>query len=364
MRSLMTPTRLAYAINPHPASASARATAAPVVFWLTTVAVLVFAMIIVGGATRLTDSGLSITEWKPLLGAIPPLSDADWQTAFAKYKTIPQYANVNKGMTLEAFKTIFWWEWAHRFLGRVIGLAFAVPFAVLWLTGKIRATLVPKLALVFALGGLQGAVGWYMVSSGLADRIDVSQYRLALHLSIAFAILGALVWLILDELPKRTEPRLQTLSPSQRRLAYGLAGLAFAQVAIGGFVAGLKAGRAYNTWPLMDGRFIPDGFLRLDPWWVNLTENMATVQFNHRLTAYVLVALALWHAVNLMRTADDERMRLSSIALAIGVGLQMLLGIWTVLWAVPIELGIAHQGLAAIVFAIAIWHAHTVFRAR
>ena len=329
--------------------------------WLAVVAALVFAMIIVGGATRLTDSGLSITEWRPLLGAIPPLNEADWQSAFAKYKTIPQYSSVNKGMTLEAFKTIFWWEWTHRFLGRFIGLVFAIPLAVFWMKeGLISSTQKAKLLGVLALGALQGAVGWYMVSSGLSQRIDVSQYRLALHLSIAFAILGCLIWLALDTLRHRSEPRLQTLSHTQRTWAYIIAALLFSQVVIGGFVAGLKAGRAFNTWPLMDGHFIPDGFSRLSPWWLNLTENIATVQFNHRMTAYLIVVIVGWHAVRVIRSADDERVRTSAGCLAIGVVAQLMLGIWTVLAAVPIGLGIAHQAVAATVFALAIWHLHTV----
>ncbi|MEQ1694549.1 MAG: COX15/CtaA family protein [Hyphomicrobiaceae bacterium] len=331
--------------------------------WLAAVAVLVFAMIVVGGATRLTDSGLSITEWKPLLGAIPPLSEADWQDVFAKYKTIPQYASVNKGMTLDAFKTIFWWEWAHRFLGRIVGVVFAVPFVAFWMAGRLPVGWVPKLTAVFGLGALQGAVGWYMVSSGLAERIDVSQYRLALHLSIAFVILGALVWLILDLSPKRAEPRLQTLTAGDLMWAKVLAVLVFSQVVIGGFVAGLKAGRAFNTWPLMDGKFIPDGFARLEPWWLNLTENMATVQFNHRMAAYAIVALALWHALQVMGRADDERVSASAGLLAVGLAAQMGLGIWTVLAAVPIDLGIAHQGFAAIVFALAVLHAHRMSEA-
>lgn len=326
--------------------------------WLAVVAALVFAMIVVGGATRLTDSGLSITEWQPLLGAIPPLSEADWQAAFAKYKTIPQYASVNKGMTLAAFKTIFWWEWAHRFLGRFIGIVFAVPLAWFWVRGALPRGYGVKLAGVLALGALQGGVGWYMVSSGLSERIDVSQYRLALHLSIAFLILGAIVWLILDVSPERTEPRLQTVGAADRMWAGVLAALVFSQVAIGGFVAGLKAGRAFNTWPLMDGKIIPDGFLRLEPWYLNLTENMATVQFNHRLAAYAIVALAVWHAIRVVRTADDERVVTSAMLLAAGCLAQMGLGIWTVLAAVPIELGIAHQAFAAVVFMLAVWHVH------
>jgi heme a synthase len=328
--------------------------------WLLAVAVMVFAMIVVGGATRLTDSGLSITEWQPLLGAIPPLSERDWQDAFAKYQTIPQYKSVNQGMSLDAFKVIFWWEWAHRFLGRVIGLAFALPFALFWATGRLPAGLPPKLAGLLALGALQGAVGWYMVQSGLTARIDVSQYRLALHLSIAFAILAALVWLIVDLAPARTDPTLDTLTGPDRATALALAILVYSQVAIGGFVAGLKAGRAYNTWPLMDGQIIPDGIRRLDPWWLNLTENMTTVQFNHRLTAYLIVGLALWHATRVIARADDDRVRVSAGLLAAGLLGQMALGIWTVLAAVPVSLGVAHQGLAALVFAIAIWHLHAM----
>ena len=343
-----------------PFAARAGANDRAVQLWLAAVAALVFAMIVAGGATRLTDSGLSITEWQPLLGAIPPLDEADWQAAFAKYKTIPQYASVNKGMALADFKTIFWWEWAHRFLGRFTGVVFALPFAFFWAMGRLRPGLAPKLAAILALGALQGAVGWYMVQSGLANRIDVSQYRLALHLSIAFLILGSLVWLILDLAPARAEPHLATLSASHRIWAYALAALVFSQVAIGGFVAGLKAGRAYNTWPLMDGQFIPDGFLRLEPWWLNLTENMATVQFNHRLTAYLIAGLVLWHAVRIIRVADDERVRLSAGVLAGVVLAQAALGVATVLMAVPILLGIAHQAFAAILFAIALWHAHTV----
>lgn len=354
------PSSLAIAGQPYPYSTKTRPADRAVQIWLCVVAALVFAMIIVGGATRLTDSGLSITEWQPLLGAIPPLSDADWQVAFAKYKTIPQYVAVNKGMSLDAFKTIFWWEWAHRFLGRFIGLAFALPFVYFWATGRLRAGLSPKLAALLALGALQGAVGWYMVVSGLSVRIDVSQYRLALHLSIAFLILGALVWLILDLSPERREARLQTLTAGQRVAAYLLAILVFSQVAIGGFVAGLKAGRAYNTWPLMDGQFIPDGIANLTPWWLNLTENIATVQFNHRMTAYLIAAFALWHAVSVMRSADDERVRMTAGLVAAAILAQMVLGIWTLLAAVPIHLGVAHQGFGAVVFAMAVWHAQAV----
>ena len=342
--------------------APTRADMRPVALWLSFVALLVFAMIIVGGATRLTDSGLSITEWQPLLGAIPPLSDADWQAAFAKYKTIPQYAALSYVMTLDAFKTIFLWEWAHRFLGRFVGVVFAVPLVIFWATGRLDRSLALKLVGILALGGLQGLIGWYMVKSGLVDRIDVSQYRLALHLSVAFLILGCLVWLILDLDQRQRAPTLHTLTSLDWWLAPLLALAIYTQVAMGGFVAGLKAGRAYNTWPLMDGQLIPDGIGRLSPWWLNLSENMTTVQFDHRLAAYLIVALAIWHALRITRRSDDATVSASARWLAVGVVAQAALGIATVLWAVPISLGIAHQALAAIVFSIAIWNTYAVTR--
>lgn len=326
----------------------------PIQIWLMTVAALVLAMIIVGGLTRLTESGLSITEWQPILGAIPPLSDADWQTAFAKYQTIPQFKSVNNAMSLSDFKFIFWWEWAHRFLGRFIGLALTLPFAGFWLSGRLTPALSCKLLALTCLVGIQGFAGWYMVKSGLADRIDVSPCRLALHLSLAFLILGGLVWLILD-LSKR---RPNAAAPALRRWAYTIGALVFAQVALGGLVAGLKAGRAFNTWPLMDGHLIPEDYTRLDPWWINFTENMATVQFNHRLIAYLIAGLALWHVACVFRLPGEPRAGFTAALLAGGVFAQMTLGIATVLAGVPLGLGIAHQGMAAIVFVIAVTHAH------
>jgi heme a synthase len=315
--------------------------------WLLAVAGLVLCMIVVGGATRLTDSGLSITEWRPLLGAIPPLSEADWLLAFEKYKQIPEYQLVNKGMALEDFKFIYWWEWAHRFLGRIIGLAFALPLAVFWLRGMVRPGNGWKYLGVLALGGLQGAIGWYM---------DVSQYRLALHLSVAFLILGLLVWLAMDLSPEQRGVRLKTITASNVRVAWIVVGLVFLQVALGAFVAGLKAGLHYNTWPLMNGQFIPDDILSMSPWVLNVFENATTTQFNHRIVAYIVVALGLMHAIAVTRRADDERLRMSAVLLGAGLVGQMVLGIVTLLWAVPIGLGIAHQGFAAIVLAIAVRH--------
>lgn len=330
----------------------------PVRLWLVAVAVLIFAMIVLGGATRLTDSGLSITEWRPLLGAIPPFSDADWRAAFDKYKEIPEYALVNRGMSLDDFKIIYWWEWTHRFLGRFIGLAFALPLLFFWITGRIGGRLGGGLLGILMLGALQGGIGWYMVQSGLADRVDVSHYRLALHLSVAFLILGLLVWTALSlGPPDATKPR--TTSQQSRLLAAAIAGLLLVQVVLGAFVAGLKAGRVYNTWPLMDGRLVPEGLATLEPWHLNLGENITTVQFNHRMVAYAIVALALLHAWGLWRARAIEA---SAVTLVAAVLAQTGLGIWTLLAGAPLALGLLHQAGAAALFVAAIWHLHRTSR--
>ncbi len=331
--------------------------------WLYFMAALVVAMIVVGGATRLTDSGLSITEWQPLLGAIPPLSEADWHEAFAKYQQIPQYHLVNKGMSLEEFQFIYWWEWAHRFLGRFIGVAFAIPFLWFWATGRLPKGTPIKLAGILALGALQGFVGWFMVKSGLVDRIDVSPFRLALHLTLALIILACIVWLALDLRKESGSVRLRTVTPGQRRLAATLLGLVLLQSLLGAFVAGHNAGLTYNTWPLMDGQFIPEGLGTLSPWWLNIFENITTIQFNHRMVAYLLAAVALTQLVWISRTADDEALTRSAGVLALGIYVQAGLGIWTLLEVVPLWLGLAHQAGAAIVLILAVRHAHTVRRA-
>lgn len=332
--------------------------------WLFIVAVLVFAMIVVGGATRLTDSGLSITEWQPILGAIPPVSTADWELAFEKYKQIPEYHIVNKGMSLDAFKAIYWWEWGHRLLGRLIGLVFALPLIVFWLLGRIPPGYGWRLTGLLALGGLQGLLGWYMVKSGLVDRVDVSHYRLALHLGAAFLILGLLIWSALDLAPRGAAIRLATVGPRHLRIAVLLVVLLFLQVLLGALVAGLKAGLTYNTWPLMDGKLVPDGLFTLAPWHMNFFENVTTVQFDHRLMAYVIAAVAIGHAWSLARV-DDGGVIISSWSLVLAIVAQMGVGIWTLLAAegsIPIGLGLAHQGGAAILFGIAIWHLHRVMR--
>jgi cytochrome c oxidase assembly protein subunit 15 len=335
-----------------------------VAVWLWLVAALVLVMIGVGGATRLTGSGLSITEWQPIMGAIPPLSDADWAEAFAKYKLIPQYTEVNKGMSLADFKTIFWWEWGHRFLGRFIGVAFALPLLWFWWRGALGGRLSRQLLGLLALGGLQGAMGWYMVMSGLTERVSVSQYRLAAHLGLAIVILGALVWIALDlGARQQRSARLDTVSPSQRRTAWWLTGLILAQILLGALVAGLKAGLTYNTWPLMDGKLVPNGLFSMEPWWINSFENITAVQFNHRMMAYVVLIACAWHAWSVHRVADDGRVSGSAWVLLAAVVAQAGLGIWTLLEVVPLSLGIAHQMGAAVVFAVAVWHLHCVHRA-
>lgn len=325
--------------------------------WLWIIALLVLAMITVGGATRLTDSGLSITEWKPILGAIPPLTDAHWQEAFAKYKEIPEYHLVNKGMSLEAFKAIYWWEWGHRFLGRIIGLAFALPFAVFWFMGAFRKGYPLRLAGVLGLGGIQGAIGWYMVQSGLVDRVDVSQYRLALHLTVAFMILALVVWLA-REIGRHEQAGTARLA----RLPAAVVALILTQVVIGAFVASLKGGLVYNTWPTMNGALIPDDLFVLEPWYHNPFENPVMAQFVHRLVAYAVV-LAV--AVEAWRTFASgvvgERRGSAALMLAAVLG-QAALGIWTLLEAVPIGLGIAHQACAAILLVVATRHLHIASR--
>lgn len=316
--------------------------------WLFVMAALVFAMVLVGGATRLTESGLSITEWKPLVGAIPPLSDADWQDAFGKYKLIPQYQALNAGMTLTDFKSIYWWEWSHRLLGRLIGFAFFLPFLLFAATGNLPRRTWPQMAAIFLAGAAQGALGWYMVASGLVDRVEVSQYRLAAHLTLATLIFGAILWLAYGlGGAARHAP-----SHPHERSALTIAGLVLLQICAGGFVAGLRAGMGYNTWPLMDGQLVPRGLLIMEPWWKNLFENALTVQFDHRLIAYVAAVMVAGFAY-VVRTRASQLLLLAVLA-------QIGLGIAALLWQVPLPLALLHQGGALIVFAAALWNLHVI----
>lgn len=327
---------------------------AAVRFWLYAVAALIFAMVVVGGATRLTGSGLSITEWQPIMGVIPPLSQADWQEAFQKYQKILQYKILNQAMSLSEFKEIYWWEWSHRFLGRFIGIAFLVPFLLFWLQGSLPRVLIPKLSGIFVLGGLQGVLGWYMVTSGLAGRVSVSQYRLAAHLGLAVVVMAAILWAAFDL--KRGQPKPPTRAPfGVRGLAIALASLLYVQILAGAFVAGLGAGMAYNTWPLMDGAFIPNGLDMLQPWYVNLFENVLTVQFDHRMLAYAIAVMALMGAL-----LTPAPWRMTALLVLAAVTGQVVLGILTLLTQVQIGFALAHQAGAILVFAVALYHLHNV----
>jgi len=326
--------------------------------WLRLVAALVFAMVVVGGATRLTESGLSIVEWQPVEGVIPPLGEADWQAAFEKYKTIPQYERLNHGMSLDDFKAIYWWEWGHRLLGRLVGVAFLLPFLWFLWRGFIDRGLASALGGIFALGALQGAIGWWMVASGLTERVSVSQYRLAFHLTVACIIYAALLWVA-----DRVTGGASAPSPrAARRLAYTagvLLALVIAQIYLGALVAGLRAGLIYNTWPLIDGSIVPRAAnLFFDqPLWRNFFENALTVQFDHRMMAYAVVAFALLHAIDARRHDRAGPVARGAGVLAVAVLAQVMLGVLTLLQSAPIGLAMAHQAMALVVLTAATLHA-------
>ena len=319
-------------------------------YWLYVICALVGAMVIVGGATRLTDSGLSITEWKPLLGAIPPLSSADWLTEFEKYKLIPQYQQLNYGMSLNEFQSIYWWEWSHRFLGRIIGFVFAIPLILFWITGRLEPGLKPRLLLLLAMGGLQGFIGWWMVSSGLVERTDVSQYRLAVHLTLACIIFAWALWVALGLIDEnQTHKGFPT---------FGFAGaLSLAilfQIVLGALVAGLNAGMAFNDWPLMDGAIIPGSLFVMEPWWLNFFENIKLVQFTHRIVAYALITLIF---VNFLMSLDPQVSAIHkkhSLVLLVLVCVQAALGIITLLLQVPLSWALFHQAGAVILLGYSI----------
>jgi cytochrome c oxidase assembly protein subunit 15 len=330
-----------------------------VAVWLLVVAALVLAMVVVGGTTRLTDSGLSITQWKPVTGVLPPMNLADWQAEFDRYRDIPQYKLVNPNMDLAQFKTIYWWEWSHRLLGRLVGVAFAVPLIWFAVRRKIPQRLMLRLGGLFILGGLQGAVGWWMVASGLSDRVSVAPERLMIHLGLAFALLGALVWTALDAWSGWAR---QTLPSPWGRRALWLLGLIYLQILLGALVAGNDAGLIYNDWPLFNGRLVPDAYAGANLW-ATFAHSQGAVQMHHRLVAYLLTLVALAIGVAAWRS---RYLALESKLLAVGVAalvlVQASLGIATLMTRVPIGLGIAHQLTAALLLCLGVAFAWRVRR--
>ncbi len=327
--------------------------------WLLAVAAMVWAMVALGGATRLSGSGLSIMEWAPIMGTVPPLSDAEWQRLYDLYRTIPQYALVNQGFGMEGFKRIFWLEWAHRFWGRAIGLVYVAGLAWFWARGRIPAGLKPRLLLLLALGGMQGAVGWFMVASGFeADRTAVSPWRLVAHLALALALYAALLWTALGLLAPRGEPPTPGAAPpvrrGVRRQVQAATWLLAAAMLAGGFTAGIRAGLDYNTFPLMDGRLVPEGYWRLEPAWLNFAENVAAVQFNHRLLATLAGLAALGAALAAWRRLPAGPARRACLGLGVAVALQYALGVATLLLAVPAWLGTLHQANAVLALTAAL----------
>jgi cytochrome c oxidase assembly protein subunit 15 len=330
-----------------------------VAVWLLVVAAMVTGMVILGGATRLTGSGLSITEWRPVTGVVPPLSEAQWQAEFARYRQIPQYQLVNRGMSLGQFQFIYWWEWSHRLLGRLLGVAFLVPFVWFAVRRELSPRLMWRLGIIFVLGALQGLVGWWMVSSGLATRVYVAPERLMVHLGLAFVLLGALVWTALDAWAGWAR---QTLPSPWGARALAFAGLLYGQVLLGALVAGAHAGLVFNDWPLFAGRLWPHPYAGAGLW-ATLAHSQGAMQLHHRLVAYAVLAaagamaLAAWRSRYL--ALDAKRLALAVLG---AVALQVLLGIATLMTAVPIALGVAHQLMAALTFGLAVAFAWRVRR--
>jgi len=327
-----------------------------VAIWLFTVAAMIMVMIVLGGATRLTGSGLSIMEWAPLMGALPPTNDAEWHRLFTLYQKVPQYSLVNDGFGLDGFKHIFWLEWTHRLWGRLIGVVFLVPMLVLWATARIEYHLLPRLGLLFVLGGLQGAVGWFMVASGfLPDSTTVSPYRLVIHLALALALYAAIVWTGLSALyPLRHRVAVPRLL---RSLSIGSLVMVCLTILAGGITAGLHAGLTYNTFPLMDGRLVPSGYATLDPLIRNLTENVAAVQFDHRLLAtFTLLLVSVLAATGWRAGLSRPLMACLSAAVLI----QYALGVTTLLLVVPVSVATLHQCGAVILLTVVLVLVHSL----
>lgn len=334
-----------------------------VALWLVACAFVIFGMILLGGVTRLTGSGLSMVEWRPLMGIIPPLSDADWQAVFDKYRQFPEYQQINRGMSLDGFKAIFMYEYLHRVLGRLIGVLFFVPLLVFALRGMIRPGMLPRLLLLFLLGGCQGLLGWYMVQSGLVDRPSVSQYRLAAHLGLAVAIYGFMLWVILDlwRHPQRPAPS-NVYRSGLGAGAVALVALVYLMILSGALVAGTDAGFSYSTWPKMGPTFVPEGLYAMEPAWLAAFEDVTTIQFNHRMFAYVLAAVLVGFVIAVRRRETQPRIRLAALGVVAALTLQLALGISTLLLHVPVSLAAAHQGGSVLLLSSMVFLAHSLLR--
>jgi cytochrome c oxidase assembly protein subunit 15 len=328
--------------------------------WLLFCAAVIFGMILLGGMTRLTDSGLSMVEWKPLIGVVPPLSEQAWVETFDKYKQFPEYQKINKGMSLGGFKSIFMYEYLHRVLGRLIGVIFLLPMLYFAVRGRIRQGLMPQLVVLFFMGGLQGLLGWYMVKSGLVNNPHVSQYRLTAHLGVAVAIYAYMVWLAFDLLFACETPAVGNRPYARWSLV--LAALVYLMILSGGLVAGTRAGLAYSTWPLMGDSFIPAGLYTQTPIWLSALEDITTIQFNHRMFAYALFVLLNGFAFAVYRRSDAGRGRLGAVLLVAALCVQVALGISTLLLHVPIALGTAHQGGAIVLLTAILFLSHVQLR--
>jgi cytochrome c oxidase assembly protein subunit 15 len=326
-----------------------------VVVWIIFVMIMIYCMILVGGLTRLTGSGLSMVDWRPIMGTLPPLTDIQWEQTFEAYKQFPEYQKVNHGMSLSEFKQIFYWEYGHRVLGRSIGLVFFVPFAYFFVRRRLTGSLKVKLGFAFVLGGLQGLLGWYMVQSGLVDQPRVSHYRLAAHLGLALFLLGYLFWILLNVLGVYPSSR------STRSIAWlskGVLGCVLVQIFYGALTAGLDAGLVYNSFPDWHGRLLPTGMMQLQPLVQNFFDNPVTVQWVHRTLAFFLVGLIASYVLAVFRQTDSRSIKIGAISLFIGLLLQFIFGVATLLWHVPVAMASLHQAGAVVVMLLALWNVY------